>query len=63
MSSFSDYMLMEDLGLENSEAGAALLKLSLGERFLLYMSALLTLVGAGGFLVALLVGRNAKREP
>lgn len=56
-SNFSDYMLLEDLGLEASEAGVALLKVSLGERFLLFISALLTLGGVGVVVLSLVLRR------
>lgn len=61
-SNFSDYMLLEDLGLDASAAGVALQKVSLGERFLLNMSALLTLGGLGGFLLALFLERKARNQ-
>lgn len=57
-SNFSDYMLLEDLGLETSAAGAALQKVSLGERFLLNMSALLTLGGLGSLVLSLFLRRR-----
>ena len=55
-------MLLEDLGLDASAAGVALQKVSLGERFLLNMSALLTLGGLGGFLLALFLERKARNQ-
>lgn len=58
LSNFSDYMLLEDLGLETSEAGAALRKVSLGERFLLNISALLSLGGVVVLLLSLLIRRR-----
>lgn len=58
MSNFSDYMLLEDLGLETSEAGLALRKVSPGERFLLNMSGLLTLGGVVALVLNPLIRRR-----
>lgn len=57
-SNFSDFMLLEDLGLESSEAGEALTKVSPGERVVFNMSALLTISGIVGFLIALFQRRR-----
>lgn len=58
MSNFSDYMLLEDLSLETSEAGSALRKVSPGERLLLNMSGLLTLGGLAALVLSLLIRRR-----
>ncbi len=59
LSGFSEYMYLEDLGLETSEAGIAALKANPGERFLLVVSAALTL---GGMLVVLISYFQGKRK-
>jgi ethanolamine utilization microcompartment shell protein EutS len=46
-SNFSDFMLLEDLGLEDSEAAVALYKISPGERLLFTVAVITT---AGGFI-------------
>ncbi len=51
LSGFSEYMYLEDLGLETSEAGIAALRTNPGEWFLLVISALLSV---GGVVVVLL---------
>ncbi len=57
-SNFSDFMLLEDLGLEDSEAASALRKVSPGERVFLNMSAVITMAGFVGLLVALFLRRK-----
>jgi hypothetical protein len=59
-SNFSDFMLLEDLGFEDSAAAAALNKISPGERLLLTI-AIITVVGGFIGLVANLWKASNKR--
>lgn len=57
-SDFSEYMYLEDLGLETSEAGIAALRTNPGERLLLNISLLLSLGGLVLLLLSLLIRRR-----
>jgi hypothetical protein len=59
LSRFSEYMFLEDRGLETSEAGIAALKANPGERFLLVVSVALVI---GGMLVVVISYFQGKRN-
>ncbi len=57
-SGFSEYMYLEDLGLETSEGGIAALRTSPGEQLLLVVSAALTIGGMLVVLISFFKGKN-----
>jgi hypothetical protein len=59
-SNFSDFMLLEDLGLEDSEAAVALYKISPGERLLFTVGILTAAVGLIGLVVNLWIARSKR---
>ena len=63
MSNLSDYMLLEDLGLEETEAASELWKVSPGERLLLNMSILLGVVGLGSYVLAIILSGRPRDRP
>lgn len=58
---FSDYMLLEDLGLDESEAAKALRVVSPGERLVLNGGVVLSIFGALGLLVGVIRGLFGRR--
>jgi len=59
-SNFSDFMLLEDLGLEDSEAAVALYKISPGERLLFTVAVITTAGGFIGFVANLWIARSKR---
>lgn len=59
---FSDYMHLEDLGLEESEAARALRSISPGERMVLNLGFVLSIFGALGLLVDFLGKLVSRRQ-
>jgi hypothetical protein len=62
-SNFSDFMLLEDLGLEDSEVASALRKVSPGERLILNSGLFLAIIGSVLLLLASIRRFKQKTHP